>query len=204
MKNKTKKGLLPIFLGILLLACAALLTAHNVRADRSAQESVRTVLEQMDSVPTTQPNTAVLPALPTYMQYPEMEMPVRVIDGGEYIGVIELPSLSLTLPVLSELTAVNLTVSPCRYVGSAYLDNLVIAAHNYTSHFARLRDLAYGDTVIFTDADGNVFTYEVAQIEMLAPTQVNEMTDGDWPLSLFTCTYGGGARVTVRCEKTEN
>ena len=40
------------------------------------------------------------------------------------------------------------------------------------------------------------------QVETLAPTAVDEMTGGDWDLTLFTCTYSGQARVTVRCVKT--
>lgn len=26
------------------------------------------------------------------------------------------------------------------------------------------------------------------------------MTSGDYPLTLFTCTYGGKSRITVRCD----
>ena len=35
------------------------------------------------------------------------------------------------------------------------------------------------------------------------PTSVQEMTDGDWDLTLFTCTVGGKSRVTVRCVLAE-
>ena len=41
----------------------------------------------------------------------------------------------------------------------------------------------------------------VAGIEILKPEEVDDMTSGQWPLTLFTCTYGGASRVTVRCEK---
>ena len=48
--------------------------------------------------------------------------------------------------------------------------------------------------------DGNVFSYEVMALETLAPTAVEEMTEGDWDLTLFTCTVGGTTRLAVRCE----
>ena len=51
--------------------------------------------------------------------------------------------------------------------------------------------------------DGNVFRYEVVELETLMPTAIEEMTSGDWDLTLFTCTIGGGSRVTVRCELAE-
>ncbi len=51
--------------------------------------------------------------------------------------------------------------------------------------------------------DGNVFSYEVALLEILQPTDVDEMEGGDWDLTLFTCTVGGKSRVTARCERTD-
>ena len=56
----------------------------------------------------------------------------------------------------------------------------------------------------FTDGDGNVFTYQVAALEQLLPTQVKEMSAGGWDLTLFTCTIGGQQRVTVRCTLAED
>ena len=65
----------------------------------------------------------------------------------------------------------------------------------------KLSNLQEGDIITFTDAVGNEFTYSVAGIEILQPEEVDDMTSGQWPLTLFTCTYGGASRVTVRCEK---
>ena len=56
-----------------------------------------------------------------------------------------------------------------------------------------------GEIITFTDMDGNVFFYEVAEIEILDPYAKEEMLSGEWDLTLFTCTYGGQERVTVRC-----
>ena len=77
---------------------------------------------------------------------------------------------------------------------------MIIAAHNYASHFGNLKYLQEGDEVTFTDMDGNVFRYEVALQETLQPTAITEIQQGDWDLTLFTCTYGGQSRVTVRCQ----
>lgn len=43
----------------------------------------------------------------------------------------------------------------------------------------------------FTDVDGNVFRYRVAGLETLSATAVEEMTCGEWDLTLFTCTMNG-------------
>ena len=144
--------------------------------------------------------------IPDYILNPEMEMPVLEIDGVDYIGILTIPALGLELPVASRWSYAKLKLAPCRYEGSAYLDSLVIAAHNYPSHFRNLKQLILGDTVVFTDVDGNVFQYEVAAMETLAPTNVEEMVFSGWDLTLFTCTIGGQSRIAVRCQRldTEN
>ena len=50
--------------------------------------------------------------------------------------------------------------------------------------------------------DGNRFIYAVSGTEQLPGTAIEEMKSGDWDLTLFTCTIGGAARVTVRCVLT--
>ena len=94
--------------------------------------------------------------------------------------------------------------APCRFTGSAYTDDLVLMAHNYERHFGRLKDLGVGDAVRFTDMDQNVFSYRVEAVELLQAEDVENMTAGEWPLTLFTCTVGGAYRVTVRCERIAN
>lgn len=97
----------------------------------------------------------------------------------------------------------NLRKGPCRYAGSAYTNNLVIAGHNYRQHFGSVLDLRYGDVIRLTDLDGNVFRYEVVDMETIPTEGVEAMITGDWDLTLFTCTTGGSARVAVRCVRTD-
>ena len=54
----------------------------------------------------------------------------------------------------------------------------------------------------FTDLDGMRYCYQVVKVETLEPTAVEEMSAGKYDLTLFTCTYGGASRVTVRCERS--
>ncbi len=81
----------------------------------------------------------------------------------------------------------------------------MLCGHNYTSHFGNLKYLEPGDALYFTDVDAHVFGYEVLEILILQPEAVEEMCSteaGEWDLTLFTCTVGGQARVTVRCGRT--
>lgn len=200
-----------IAVGCLLVIAAAALVGYNLNVQQKAEQSARTALEALvEYIPErTKPGlegtgSAVEPEtepVPDYMLDPRIEMPTREIDGVLYIGYLTIPSLDLELPIISETTYPYLKKAPCRFAGSAYLDDLVIGAHNYTRHFGRIDELAYGDIVQFTDMDGNVFTYEVASVEILQPHQGEELCSGEWPLTLYTCTIGGRTRVTVRCDK---
>jgi sortase A len=141
--------------------------------------------------------------IPDYILNPQMDMPEQEIDGHKYIGSLEVPACSLTLPVISQWSYPELKIAPCRYKGSAYLDNMIIAAHNYPSHFGNLKNLQPMDAIVFTDIDGNSFRYQVVEKEVLKSTAIEEMEAGEWDLTLFTCTIGGADRITIRCEKTE-
>lgn len=191
--------------GLLLIAAALALAAYNVidaqRAARSAAQALE-ALSQTTAVGAAEPEQASADDAPAYLADPEMPMPTVSFDGNDYIGRVDIPSLGLSLPVISEWSYPRLKIAPCRYTGSAYLDNLIIAAHNYGSHFGNLNRLNNGDTVTFTDVDGNQFTYAVSLIEDLPGTAIEEMQAGEWDLTLFTCTLGGRSRVTVRCERT--
>lgn len=132
---------------------------------------------------------------------PVRGMPVFEMDGDCYVGYVDIPALNLSLPVMASWSYPRLKIAPCRYAGSVYYDDMVLMAHNYDRHFGGLKNLEIGDEVRFTDGEGNVFVYQVSMMEILNPTQVQEMTESGWDLSLFTCTVGGERRVTVRCTR---
>ncbi|MEE0808272.1 MAG: sortase [Acutalibacteraceae bacterium] len=95
----------------------------------------------------------------------------------------------------------NRIVSPnlFHYYGSCYEKDFVIAAHNYKAHFGRLSELQVGDLVVFTDVSGTAHYYEVVILETIPKNATKEMITRGFDLSLYTCTLGGGSRITVRC-----
>lgn len=195
-----KKGHIVIVLGAFLSILAIILAASAVYTDYRAGDSSEYILTVLDKeiVPL---ETVPIDFMPDYMMNPNMAMPVMNIDNTLYIGVIEFPTLDLRLPVANELSYPNLKRSPCRYKGSVYLDNCIIAAHNYSTHFGPIKDLHQGDRVRFIDVNGNVFGYEVSKIEIVDGNDREYMENTVYNLTLFTCTIGGAGRVTVRCTR---
>ena len=223
VKNRKRPGSLLMTSGLLLLAAALLLTGYNLLDELRAGVSVGQVVTQLPSQitaskaqlepgvqesPENVPDSSlkapdVAQEIPDYVLAPNQEMPNKEIDGNTYIGVLEIPVQGLSLPIMSDWSYPKLRMAPCRYAGSAYQCGFVIAGHNYRKHFGELSHLIPGDRVIFTDVDGTVFYYQVAETQILEPTEVEEMTSKDWDLSLFTCTFGGQTRLTVRCDRVE-
>lgn len=183
-------------LGAVLVLAALSLFLLNQREDSAAGASAEKILSRvMEQIETNLADTR-----DPY----DPEMTEAEIDGCAYVGYLSIPDIELELPVMSEWGYARLKIAPCRYFGSTRTGDLVICAHNYPRHFGPIRNLTPGDPVYFTDMDGMIWQYEVVTVDILPPTAVENMTAGDYDLTLFTCTYGGKSRVTVRCECTDN
>ena len=183
---------------LLLIISAFSLTVYNIWDEQRAGQEVSKVIEQLSEEISETTEEAENEQL--YLKHPDMEMPTVLIDGNRYLGILEIPALNLKLSIMESWSYPNLKISPCRYEGSVYSEDMIIAGHDYRSHFGLLKKLQQGDQIAFTDVDGNRFVYEVVGKEILAGTDVEEMESGDWDLTLFTCTYSGRTRMTIRCE----
>lgn len=192
---RRKLGSICMFLGAALVLAALSLFLWNRYEDARAGNAVDHVLPRIAE--------KIQDAAEDDTSYPDPysdQMTETEIDGYYYIGYISISSLGLELPVMTDWSYPQLKISPCRYYGSTKTEDLVIAAHNYSRHFGNIKSLSVGDAVYFTDMDGVVTAYVVEEIDTLSSTDVEEMTDSGYPLTLFTCTYGGQSRVTVRCK----
>lgn len=213
-----RKGSVLMGLGLALILAAAILACYNILESRQAEQASEQVVQVLtrqlappETIPEetrvqsaeTQPEEPEIPevTLPDYVRFPDMEMPIATVDGQDYVATVAIPALELELPVIAEWSYPALKKAPCRYQGSAYTGDLILMAHNYESHFGKIKNLRPGDRVTVTDMDGNVFSYEVVELEELPGSAVEDMEAGQWDLTLFTCTYGGRSRVTVRCDE---
>ena len=189
-----KSGVILISLGAVLILAALLLFLHNRSEDRRAGQEAESLLEDARSAISAN-------AAPEEPQ----EEPVEEITY-DYAGVIAIPDLSLELPVIDQWNYDRLKAAPCRQSGAAPDGDLVIAAHNYKSHFGYLDRLPPGASVIVTDMEGTVYRYAVEEIRRLEPEDAEDVSSvfsSEYPLVLYTCTPGGKARVAVFCQWDE-
>lgn len=214
-------GILLILLGICLVLFAAGLVGYNLwdsnRADLSAQEALAVLNSSISENTQEEPaeesfegnrilpeETSLQEEIPPHVLNPDLEMLEKEINGIAYIGILEIPDLALELPIAGNWNLTTARKAPCRYVGSVYKNNMVVAGHNYQKHFGRLASLPVGSQIRFEDMEGNVFCYETIELETVQAEDIDGMCEGDWDLTLFTCTIGGHARTALRCRKLEN
>ncbi|MCF0121459.1 MAG: sortase [Oscillospiraceae bacterium] len=203
-----------IIVGVLLLLAALGLTIYNIALDKIAGRQSAAVLQELmqeiDNKETvTVRSAADLAKLEQEKSYPAKKQPDDEADKGpdipeDYFGVIQMPTLELSLPVQPDWDYERLRVSPCRMQGSPEKQNLVILAHNYDSHFGRLKTLSAGDEITLYTMDGLRYVYRVDSVVTIAPQDIELVTGGDCPLTLFTCTPGGRTRVVVYCRLADD
>lgn len=201
-KKRFTRGKALMLSGIVLLLGAGGLYGYNqwmdYQAGQESEEAVITLVEEIQN------NDVVIVEVPEAEEGPSAElMKVAELDGAYYMGVLTIPALEKILPIQSDWSMEKLKRTPCRYSGNIEEGELVIAGHNYKKHFTGLSRLAQGDSVVFTDLEGNQIFYEVREIYTVAATDIEGMVNSGYDLSLFTCNYGGKARVTVRCSRVE-
>ena len=188
--RRRSRGVLPLILGSLLIVAALCLVVYNIwDAERAANAANEAVDALMDEIPSHDAEKID-------------NIPVVTVEDNQYIGILEIPSLGITLPVMADWDYENLKISPCRFTGSCETRDLVICAHNYRTHFGPIRHLGIGEDVYLTTVDGQVYHYTVSNRQVLRPVVVEVMAEqemNEWDLTLFTCTLGGKTRHVVRC-----
>ena len=134
----------------------------------------------------------------------------------EIIGVLEIPTMELTMPVYLGASDAHLAA------GAAVLGNTsapiggdntncVIAGHRGwrgADYFRHIDKLAVGDTVKLTNL-WETLTYTVVDIQIIQPHEVEKIKiqQGRDLLTLLTChpyASGGKQRYVIYCERTEN
>ena len=203
-------------------------TGHRLQADTN--EAVQNFLAERNEPEQKCPE--LLAALQDYNQRIYVEKQSGLVDleaceepaadltaygiEDEIIGVLEIPTMELTMPVYLGATDAHLAA------GAAVLGNTsapiggnntncVIAGHRGwrgADYFRHIDKLAVGDTVKLTNL-WETLTYTVADIQIIQPHEVEKIKiqQGRDLLTLLTChpyASGGKQRYVAFCVRTEN
>jgi len=132
-------------------------------------------------------------------------------NGKKYetIGVVKIPKINVTYPILSKTTDALMKVAPCKFHGPSpnEVGNLCVIAHNYRRKgvfFSDVENLVIGDIVEIQDLSQRTIQYEVYDIHTVMPDNVadtTQKTNGRKEVTLITCTDDSKQRLIVRCKE---
>lgn len=212
MAAKNTKGSFLIALGAVLVIAALSLVFYNCYHEKQSKKAMDNALTNLKNViPVDEEEDSSSPFDVfddnfsddnTLKEQESVDDDTVELDGNIYMGIISFPTLGQEFPVIKGWSYADMNVAPCRYAGTRSDRDLIICAHNYSGFFDKLDRLNSGDEVVFTDIHGREFIYVVSYSELINGWNSDAMFAGakeDWSLTLFTCTWSGYSRVTVRC-----
>ena len=136
---------------------------------------------------------------------------MHTTENGEtyYISsVLNIPSLGINYPVLSETSDELLKISLNKFWGPEpnEVGNYCIVGHNYKNKtfFGKLPSIEIGARVELTDMKGITIQYEVYDKYLVDPTDVactSQLTNGKRELTLITCNSTGKQRHVIKCRE---
>ncbi len=146
----------------------------------------------------------------------ELEKAQKLADANSLtaIGTLEIPKISLKLPVLQGTTKIGLRYGAGWFSGSAkpgQQGNCMMFGHRMKAKgrmFNRLNEMAPGDVVNLADMQAQLYVYKVVEVIQVLPKdlfpELFKHTSGRY-LSLITCTpLGVGShRLIILCEMVD-
>ncbi|KKI86106.1 class D sortase [Shouchella clausii] len=122
----------------------------------------------------------------------------------EAVMELEIPAIDLKQYILDETTDENLalTLTQIKQEQVPGEGNFAVAGHRgYRGdrHFRQLPNVQKGDEIRLHADDGKMYIYVVKSTEIIEPTDVDVLNDGEQPeITLITCTLSGQQRVAVK------
>ncbi len=124
------------------------------------------------------------------------------------IGSIEVPSIGIKYPILSNASDELLKIAPCRFFGPFpnEVGNLCIAAHNYDNNkfFSNLHKLEIGDPIKIYDSNNSLIIYYVYnkyEINQNNTSCTSQYTHGKREITLVTCNNINKNRLIVKAKE---
>lgn len=189
-KNDVIRKIL-IVIGVCLLAAAIILLfawQWNIHtSEQKAKEYINVIRELIP-----EPQGAVPE------ERSDNSMSVLSIDGADFVGIIEMPRYESALPVGADWG--NLTKYPRRFDGSIYNGTLQIGATTQKGQYDFYRDISVGDSVFFTDMEGNRFSYTVTDIRYEKNADQSTLQCKDTSLTLFVKNVYAFEYVIIYCD----
>ena len=125
-------------------------------------------------------------------------MSVLSVDGTDFVGMIEIPRYGSVLPVGAKWG--KSSKYPCRFDGSVYDGTLQIGATTQKGQYDFYRDLSVGDTVVYTDMEGNRYTYRITSLRYEKHADQAALQREEAALTLFIKNIYSFEYLIISCD----
>lgn len=125
-------------------------------------------------------------------------MSVISVDGTDFVGIVELPHYASVLPVCADWEKAS--QYPCRFNGSIYDGTMQIGATTQKGQYDFYRELSVGDRVVFTDVEGNRYTFAITGLRYEEHADQAAFRQEDVPLTLFIKNIYSFEYLIVFCD----
>ena len=127
---------------------------------------------------------------------------IKLSDDISIIGLVEIPSINISYPILENSSEYLLKISVCRFSGPLpnRLGNLCIAGHNYKNNmmFSNLYKLSIGDSIFITDLNNVRLEYTIFEKYTVKENNLNCTNNTfDTQITLITCNNLNNSERTV-------
>ena len=204
---------------LISIICVCLLSSYYIYAeyDRTKSEEVsQEILAEIDNTTINQDDGILRVALEADTQ--EQNVEIQETESNKYVtqsgatytteAVLNIPSLGINYPVLSDTSEELLKISLNKFWGPSpnTVGNYCIVGHNYKNKkmFGKLADIKNGDIVELTDNSGKTIKYAVYNKYVVNPEDVactSQLTNGNKEVTLITCTNYGKQRLVVKARE---
>ena len=123
------------------------------------------------------------------------------------IGIISIPKINVSYPILSEYDDELLRIAPCRFYGPLPNENgnLCIAGHNYNNDkfFSKISLLKEGDYINITDYSNKTLSYTVTSSYEVEEDDLSPLDSSSSSLrqvTLVTCNNSNNNRIVVEAK----
>lgn len=217
--KKKKKVYQLIF--IISLICVCLLSSYYIYAeyDRNKSEELsKQILAGIDDTTVSEDDGILRVALEPDDEQEQEVIIEETTNENKYVtqkgvtyttdAVLNIPSLGINYPVLSETSEELLKISLNKFWGPSpnEVGNYCIVGHNYKNKkmFGKLSSINNGDIVELTDNSGKTIKYSVYNKYVVDPEDVgctSQLTNGNREVTLITCTNYGKQRLVVKARE---
>lgn len=192
--RKQKKGIIRkicTFVGVILLVSALIVLVLWQRTIQISEQQAKKYVEAIREL-TPESQGAVPDARK------DNTMSVLSLEGEDFVGLLEMPGHGSAMPVCASWGGV--TKYPCHFDGNIYEQTMQIGATSQKGQYDFYREISVGESVFFTDMEGNRYAYTITNIRYEKKVDQTLLEREDAPLTLFIKNIYAFEYIIIYCD----